>query len=344
MGSIEVIKPGMYTTIQDGGRFNHQKSGVPVSGAMDLFSLKTANMLVGNREDEACFEITLIGPQLRFEGDTLLAITGGDMSPKLNGQDVDMWSTLRVSCGDVLSFGALKCGCRSYMAVAGGIEVPVVLGSKSTYARGKIGGFEGRALRQGDNIKTGSCTNTRILIKLPEDLIPIYKNETTIKVILGPQEEYFTQEGIQTFLNSIYTVTNEADRMGYRMDGPGIAHKNGADIVSDGIAPGSIQVPGHGFPIIMMADRQTTGGYTKIATVITPDINLIGQAKPGDKISFKAISIQEAHDEYENYMGRIEGVREYVKIQMKNIINSQRYKVRINSREFEVLVEELYSD
>lgn len=341
MGNIEVIKPGMFTTIQDVGRLKHQKSGVPVSGAMDLFSLKVANILVGNSEDEACFETTLTGPELRFEENSLIALAGGDMSPKLNGVSVDMWSTLRVNSGDVLSFGKLKSGCRCYIAVSGGLEVPVVMGSKSTYTRGKIGGLEGRALRHGDRIQFQACYNQSNIIKLPSNLVPIYKNEIAIRTVLGPQEYYFTREGIETFLNSTYTVTNEADRMGYRMEGPRIAHKDGADIVSDGIAPGSIQIPGHGSPIIMMADRQTTGGYTKIATVITPDINLVGQAKPGDKIYFKAVTIHEAHAEYRNYIYRIEEIRNYAKTQMKNIKNSRKYKIRVNSREFDVLVEEV---
>ena len=214
----------------------------------------------------------------------------------INNKAIDMWSGVKVSDGDVLSFGTVKSGCRSYIAIAHGIDVPEVMGSKSTYVKGKVGGFEGRILKAGDEIKIGSSVenNFTSIVKLPTEFIPSYNKDNIVRVVLGPQDDYFTEDGINTFFNCHYEVTNEADRMGYRLSGSKISHKTGADIISDGITMGSVQVPGHGAPIIMMADRQTTGGYTKIATVITPDINIVGQLKPGDSVRFKSIDIEEA--------------------------------------------------
>jgi biotin-dependent carboxylase-like uncharacterized protein len=315
---LDELRCKLIEWIQDCGRYNYQKFGMPAAGAMDLYSLKVANILVGNNEEEACFEITLIGPELKFEGSTVISITGGNMSPMINGQMVDMWVPVKISDGDVLSFGPVKSGCRSYIAGAGGIDVPVLMGSKSTYVRGKIGGFEGRTLKVRDEIKTGEYKNEFPYnpVKLPDCFTPVYKSNINVRVVMGPQDDYFTQDGIDTFLNSEYKVTNKADRMGYRLSGSKIAHKNGADIISDGIMIGSIQVPGDGAPIIMMVDRQTTGGYTKIATVITLDINYISQLKPGDSVTFQSITIEEAQKIYKEYMDSFSQIKSYIQ---KNI-------------------------
>lgn len=341
MADMKIVIPGMYTTIQDLGRFNFQKSGMPVAGAMDSFSLKVANILVGNNESEACLEVTLMGPEIEFGCSAVIAITGADLSPKVNGADIDMWSSVQLKQGDILSFGAIKSGCRCYIAVAGGIDIPVVMGSKSTYTRGHIGGMEGRQLKAGDELGLGVQGRNRTFkpAKVKNEYIPDYKNEITARVVLGPQDDYFSDESLKVFLSSEYTVTNEADRMGYRLSGPEIKHKSGADIISDGITMGSVQVPGHGMPIIMMADRQTTGGYTKIATVITPDIDYIGQLKPGDKLRFKSVDIKEAQKLYKEYINRFESIKK--DIENVNIISSRKFKVRVHSKEFELLVEEI---
>lgn len=343
MTVIKVIRPGMYTTIQDAGRYGYQKSGMPVAGAMDLFSLKVANILVGNKDDDACLETTLMGPELEFTGDAIIAVTGGNLTPKINDESINMWCTIRVSKGDVLSFGAVKSGCRSYIAVSGGMDVPIVMGSKSTYTRGKIGGVEGRILKSGDEIKiVQPGINLSVgPLSLPSKFIPEYNSQIIARVVLGPQDDHFTQEGLNTFLSSKYQITNDSDRMGYRLTGPKITHNNGPDIISDGIVMGSIQVPGHGSPIIMMADRQTVGGYTKIATIITPDINSIGQLKPGDIIKFAAIDIKKAHDIYKDYINGLEELRRYVTIQRFNMANTRVYKVKVNSKAYEVMVQEI---
>lgn len=341
MGVVKVIKPGLLTTIQDLGRINFQKSGMPVSGAMDSYSLKAANILAGNNEGEACLEATLIGPELKFSGESVIAITGGNLTPQINGVDVDMWSAIKVKGGDVLSFGTVKSGCRSYVSIAGGIDVPAIMGSKSTYIRGHIGGFEGRPLKAGDELKTGTQNQNKAYkpVKLPGELIPTYNKQIVVRVVLGPQDDYFSEEGINTFFSSEYKVTNEADRMGYRLEGPKIVHENGADIISDGITMGSIQVPGHEIPIIMMADRQTTGGYTKIATAIAPDLDLIGQLKPGDSIRFAKICIKDAQIVYKEYVRRLDNIKSFV--DNCNVISSRKFKVKVNSREFELLVQEI---
>jgi len=343
MTIMKILSPGMYTTIQDEGRYNYQKSGMSVAGAMDQFSLRVANILVGNSDGEACLEATLMGPKIKFQGEAMIAVTGANLVPMINNVAVDMWSGVKVSDGDVLSFGTAKSGCRSYISIANGIDVPEVMGSKSTYVKGKVGGFEGRILKNGDEIKIVNSVGDKVTrsIKLPTNFIPSYKKDNTVRVVMGPQDDYFTVEGINTFFNYPYEVTNEADRMGYRLSGSKIAHKTGADIISDGITMGSVQVPGHGAPIIMMADRQTTGGYTKIATVISSDINIVGQLKPGDSVKFKSIDIIEAHKIYRKYMEGFDEIRECVTKLGSTKINTKNYKVRVNNKEFEVSVEEI---
>jgi len=292
---FRVIKPGLFTTVQDLGRCGLQRYGVPVSGAMDTFSMIAANLLVLNQSGDACLEITLLGPELEVLNDTQIAITGADLSPTLNGQSVPMWRTLNVSKGDIISFGETRAGCRAYLAVAGGINVPVVLGSRSTFVRGGFGGFEGRPLKTWDVIEASEPPSPfKAKLSMPEDLIPHYENKLTVNVVLGPQADVFTDKGIETFLSSTYTVTTEADRMGYRLEGPVIEHKVSPSIISDAIPSGAVQVPEDGLPIIMMVDAQTTGGYAKIAVVTTPDLSRLAQVKPNDTVRFSGISMSQA--------------------------------------------------
>jgi len=292
---FEVIQPGLLTTVQDLGRYGYQQYGVPVSGAMDNYALRVANLLVGNNEGEACLEITLLGLQVRVLGNTVIAITGADLSPMLNNSQLPMWEAVMVSRGDTISFPWPKRGCRSYLAVTGGIDVPKVMGSSSTYVKSCIGGLEGRPLRTGDRLKSGKMQMGTLGRRLPPQYLPEYGNQSELRVLLGPQDDHFTQEGIHTYLHSEYTISTEADRVGYRLQGSPIEHKAGADIISDGIPLGAVQVPGDGLPIILLADRQTTGGYTKIAVVITADIPKLAQAKPGDKVRFLQVTEEDAH-------------------------------------------------
>ena len=311
MEIFEVIQPGFLTTVQDLGRYGYQQYGVPVSGAMDNYALRVANLLIGNNEGEACLEITLLGLQLRILEDTAIAITGADLSPMLNKSPLPMWQAMMVNRGDIISFLKPRSGCYSYSAVAGGINVPEVMGSRSTYAKSHLGGFEGRALRAGDRLNVSKAQPGITERRLPSQYVPEYHNRSELRVLLGPQDDYFTEEGIHTFLNSEYTVSTEANRVGYRLHGPRIEHKAEADIISDGIPLGAVQVIGDGSPVILLADRQPTGGYTKIAVVITADIPGIAQAKPGDKVSFVLITEEEAHlslHEYEQKILTIKGL------------------------------------
>ena len=291
--TLEIGSPGLQTTVQDLGRLGYQAIGVSSSGAMDGEALRIGNRLLGNSPEAAGLEILMLGPQIKFLKESYFAITGAFMNPCLNGEAVDMYTTQRAKVGDELSFGTLLKGCRAYLTLEGGVDVPLVLGSRSTAINSRLGGYEGRPLKIGDQLSLGQSMFSGPLT-LPETYRPLYEKEIKLRVILGSQEDYFTEEGIQTFLRSSYTVSQAADRMGYRLEGERIAHKDSADIISDGICYGAIQVPAQGQPIIMLADRQTVGGYTKIAHVITADLDKIGQARPGDQIYFEAVTLEEA--------------------------------------------------
>jgi biotin-dependent carboxylase-like uncharacterized protein len=282
----------MFTTVQDLGRYGYQQFGVPVAGAMDEFALRAANLLVGNAEDEAGLEVTLLGPTLELLEDAVVAITGGDLEATANGVPLPLWESVELKKGAQIAFGRPRSGARAYIAVAGGIDVPKIMGSKSTYVRGKFGGFHGRVLERGDEIPVGRISVPTPGRKLPAHLRPVQAR--VARVILGPQDDHFTPESIQVFLSSEYRISPVSDRMGYRLEGPKLKHRGGPDIISDAIPPGAIQVPGHGTPIVMLADRQTTGGYAKIATVISADLRVLAQLRPGDTVSFKAVSMAEA--------------------------------------------------
>lgn len=312
MEIFKVIQPGLLTTVQDLGRYGYQQYGVPVSGAMDDYALRIANLLVGNNEGEACLEMTLLGPQLQVLGDTAVAITGADLSPMLNNSSIPMWAAVAVGPGDTISFPCPRGGCRSYLAVAGGIDVPRVMGSSSTYTKSHIGGFEGRALHAGDYLKSGRVRPGILGRGLPPQYVPEYRKQSELRVMLGPQDDYFTENGIHTFLHSEYTVSMEADRVGYRLQGSRIEHKTSADIISDGIPLGAVQVPRDGLPIVLLADRHTTGGYTKIAVVITADIPKLAQAKPGDKVRFRQITEAAAHRALNDYEQNIDAVKDWI--------------------------------
>lgn len=353
---IEVIKPGMLTLIQDLGRYGFQEFGVPVAGAMDQLAASAGNLLVGNDRSAAVLEMMMMGPELKVDFDGFIALTGADLGPKINGAPVSMWQTLAVQSGDVLSFGGLKSGLRGYLAISGGIDTPLVMNSRSTYTKAALGGFEGRALKAGDQVPVGTSTGVdsgqSVMLAVPEDQIPVYGASKTVRIVLGPQDDAFTDAGIQTFLDNVYTVTNECDRMGYRLDGPSIEHVKGGDIISDGIAFGAIQVPGHGKPIIMMADRQTTGGYTKIAGVISVDLPLLAQSKPGDQIKFQKVTLEEAHGllkAREDFFGEIPSMTAAAPIQTAGagsartaeIISTRLFRLNVAGAVYDVKVEEV---
>jgi antagonist of KipI len=293
---FEVVKPGLLTTIQDLGRKGYQKYGLAVSGAVDPYAHRIANILVSNPENEATLEVTLMGLQLKVLEDRVIAITGGNLEPYINDHPAPMWTSFLVKKGDMILFKGYSTGCRAYIAVSGGIKADVVLGSKSTDLLSGIGGIGGRALKKRDIIETGD-TKAKVMIRkrLPFNLIPSYSENIKVRVILGPQEDAFTEEGIDTLLSSEYIVSKHSDRMACRLDGPPIEHVTSADILSEGMFLGAIQVPKNGLPILFQAGRQSVGGYTKIGGVISVDLPKVAQLKPNDRITFERITLTEAH-------------------------------------------------
>ncbi|MGB5946924.1 biotin-dependent carboxyltransferase family protein [Paenisporosarcina sp.] len=309
---LQINKVGLQTTVQDLGRRGFQKYGVIVSGVMDPYAHRIANVLVGNPETDATMEITLVGPQLTFLEDCLLSLTGGDLSPLLNGYPIKMWRPIFAKKGCKLSFGKPLSGCRTYLAVAGGIAVPDVMDSKSTYLRAGIGGYDGRALQKEDVVQIGELSQCirdvigklavaatdssffQVDWTLMSQAIPTYKSEAIVRVTEGRQAQLFDKKSRNAFYQEAFQISPDSDRMGYRLKGHQLALTEAKELVSEGIAFGSIQVPPDGQPIILMADRQTTGGYPKIGQVATVDLPKVSQLKPGERIRFEKITLEEA--------------------------------------------------
>jgi antagonist of KipI len=294
--SVTVLNPGGLSLIQDTGRAGFQRYGVSVSGAMDPEALLIGNHLLGNEQGAAAIEVTFGGAEFRFEAELVAVVTGGNLQPSLDGTPLDNWETFVASAGSVLRFGAPVEGLRAYLSVEGGFDIPPVLGSRSTHVASRIGGLNGGPLSAGDSLSVGpSSARALPSSALPAELRRQVSGEINLRVVAGPQRPSFTDTGIATFLSSAYTVSDKSDRQGLRLDGPVIEGSGGEyDIVSDAVVFGSVQVPGDGKPIVLMADRQTTGGYTKIATVASVDLPLLAQATPGTTLKFVEISVTEA--------------------------------------------------
>jgi len=294
---ISVVKPGWLTTVQDLGRYGYQQYGVSVSGAMDWYSYIAANRLVGNRDHDAALEITLKGPQLYFDDEAVIAVTGADLNPSVNGTFIPPWTSWLVKVGSTLSFGARRAAARSYLAIAGGIDVPLVLRSRSTHISSQTGGMKGRALAQGDVLVGGvpfSHTRETIGRSLPVRLRPAYSNAATLRILPGPQGDSFSKQAFEVLTTSPYELSSQSDRMGYRLVGPKLTQAGAWHHISDGTAMGALQVTRDAQPILLMADRQTTGGYPKIAVVISADLHLAGQLIPGDTVRFSVTTLSEA--------------------------------------------------
>lgn len=294
--SIRVEQGGLLTTVQDMGRTGYQQYGMVVAGVLDPRAAALSNFLVGNVENEAVLEISLLGPRLLFTRDNCIALTGGDLGAEIDGAPAPRYAAVAVRSGQALAFTGPKSGCRAYLAFAGGLDIPVVMGSRSTCLKAQLGGFQGRQLNSGDEIAFRTPRPT--LPRMDKRRLAEPSPRSTLRVVLGPQDDAFTPEGLETFLSSEYTLTSQFDRMGCRLDGPVIAHRTGADILSDGISFGAVQVPSNGKPILMLADRQTVGGYTKIACVISSDFSALAQAKAGDRFRFEAVTMEQAQALY----------------------------------------------
>jgi biotin-dependent carboxylase-like uncharacterized protein len=312
--ALKVVAPGLMTTLQDLGRRGYQRLGIPVSGALDEISLRAANLIAGNPPTLGALEIAYQGPTLEVEADSVrIAYAGGTASLDIlrgNGageaRRLPALQSVRLSKGQIVRIGALSGSPVGYLAVEGGFDVPLALGSQSTYMRGGLGGFAGRALRTGDllGLKRPQADEREERMLPSLDLAAPKR----IRVVFGPQDDYFTDKGKRTLVESQYTVTPASDRMGMRLDGPPLEHAKGYNIVSDGISPGSIQVPGNGVPIVLLADRQTTGGYPKIATVISADMPALGRLAPGAKVAFEAVDVaaaEAAHRRFREGLARL---------------------------------------
>ncbi|MEO6566506.1 MAG: biotin-dependent carboxyltransferase family protein [Casimicrobiaceae bacterium] len=313
MMDIEVVKPGLLSTLQDSGRYGYQRFGVVAGGAMDEWSHRVANVMVGNAEDEATLEITVQGPSLDFNGTTLIAIHGADLSPRIGEQAVPQGRPVLVRAGSRLEFGRRQSGFRAYLAVAGGYDVPPVMNSRSTYLRGAFGGLNGRAMRKGDRLPIGAGDvdafpalarmlreSADAFAATPGALVPpiAVGVPQTVRVIAGQQWEAFTGEAQAQFVDAEFRISPQSDRMGYRLDGPKLARRKAIEMISEAVSFGTVQVPPDGNPIVLMADRQTTGGYPKIAQVASVDLPLLAQMLPQQGLRFALISLAEAQSLY----------------------------------------------
>ncbi len=284
---MRIIRAGMLTTVQDLGRRGHRAAGVPLSGAMDAIALRVANLLVGNPENAAGLEFTLVGPELEFSTDTIVAVGGGDFGA------LPRWQPVRVPAGERVKFGPARSGCRGYLAVAGGLAVAPALGSCSTYLRATLGGFQGRALRDGDVLPVLDVVREVMgHWHIDERILPAYSPAPLVRVLRGAQADEFDD----TLRDANFKVSPQSDRMGVRLSGPPLTRHDATELVSAVVVPGTIQVPPDGQPIVLMADAQTIGGYPQLAHVIDVDRPLVAQLRPGDAVRFREVTLAEAHE------------------------------------------------
>lgn len=326
--SITVIRPGLSSTFQDSGRHGYQHLGVPVGGAMDQRAHQLANLIAGNEHDMATLEITLIGPTLRFDSPACIALAGADLSPTINGAAAPLGRPLILRAGDTLSFGERRSGVRCYLAWHGGVALPEVLGSQSTYLRGGLGGFEGRALRKGDVLPLNAPLRADTLDTLDAELgqHSIYlpstlanNPRTRLRIMRGPHTGLFTDEALQALFSSAYRIANESDRMGYRLQGPTLQVRENRQLLSEGASFGSIQVPSDGLPIVLMADRQSIGGYPKIGHIATVDLPQLAQHMPGEEIRFEEIGLAQAQ--------QLDNLREQALDRLKATLDGLRKRI-----------------
>jgi len=310
--SLEIIEVNGLATIQDTGRTGWRKFGVPTSGAMDVFAFRTANLLAGNDPNCAAIEIGLGDITFRALHDCVVSVSGAGFGLSVYIWDFPLWSSYYIRGGWMIRLNKLDSGMWAYIAISGGVQIPPILGSVSTYLRGLFGGLDGRQLEVGDELRSGPPSrplNDLAARTLPEHARPLYGNNPTLDAIMGPQENYFTAESITTFLSSEYTVSTNSDRMGYRLEGAPLTHRNKTELISEGMTMGAIQVPSSGQPIVMMADSPTTGGYPKIGTVASADLPLLAQCVPGkSKIRFRKTTVAKAQKKYRELMSGLERI------------------------------------
>lgn len=296
-GHLTVLRPGLLTTVQDGGRWGHQAEGVPVSGALDAASARRANAVVGNDRNAAVLETTLLGPELRVDGDVTFAVAGADLNATLDARPLPLNTAMQGRAGSTLAFGQRRAGGRAYLAFSGGIDVPLVLGSRATHTRSGMGGLGGRPLRAGDRLAVGTVPQDARVERLDHPVAPLPPagQATTLRVLPGPQRDWFDEAALDTLQQTTFTVDPQSDRMGLRLSSTTpIRRRTLGEMISDATFPGALQVPPSGQPILLMADRPTTGGYPQMAVVISADLSLAGQLVPGDRVRFEMCSMQAA--------------------------------------------------
>ncbi|NMC33723.1 MAG: biotin-dependent carboxyltransferase [Veillonellaceae bacterium] len=346
---ITVLQPGLASTIQDEGRLEYLAFGLPRAGVMDRYAASMGNLLCGNPVSAAVLEMTLLGGTFRFDQPCRIALCGADMQPRLNGKPTGNWRAMAVDAGDVLETGYASSGCRAYLAVAGGFAVPLVMGSRSTYTRARLGGVDGRILKADDRLPLGEAPPfSATPAVLPSRFIPAYPDQITLRVLLGPQDDLFLPAGIDTLFSGKYRVSDEADRMGYRLAGPEIRHQDKADIVSDALGIGAIQVPGSGQPIVMMADCGTTGGYAKIGAVIGADLWKLAQAKPQVTVRFlrctDAEAVEALRAEQDQYRQAAQYIFSACNATPRIVGAVRRLNLSISGRTYEVEIAEVKQD
>ena len=296
MSTILVQAPGLLTTVQDLGREGFGPSGVSPSGAADALSLRLGNRLVGNPEGAAGLEMTLLGGDFLFQQGAAIALTGSDFGATLDGAPVQRYESLEIQPGQALKFGSTKSGARCYLSVRGGIDVPLLLGSASTHLLSSLGGFQGRALRKGDVLNVGAATGSHCRRTLSVKALAELAPRKILRVTAGPQTEAFASAVLEAFYSGVYGVSEESNRMGIRLHGTSVAQASGGDMITEGVSLGAVQIPSGGQPIILFVEQQTTGGYPKIANVISADLPSLGQLRPRDEIRFDLVSAESARE------------------------------------------------
>jgi antagonist of KipI len=294
MSAILVQAPGLFTTVQDLGREGFGPIGVSASGAADPMSLRIGNRLVGNPDGVAALEMTLVGGAFRFERAAVIAVTGSDFGPSLDGVALPMWTSIEIREGGTVKFGASRSGARAYLCIRGGIAVEPFLGSASTHVLSGLGGFEGRALRKGDRVKLGAANSPFRKSALSPKALESLQPRKVIRVTDGPQSDWFAESSRKALCGNTFRISEQSNRMGIRLEGPPIQLEASREMITEGVSLGAIQVPPSGHPIILFVEQQTTGGYPKIANVISADVHSLGQFRPRDEIRFERVEMSEA--------------------------------------------------
>jgi len=309
MTTLRVVRPGFLTTVQDAGRPGHAHLGISASGAADALALRLGNLAVGNDPGDAALEMTLVGGLFVFEAEVSVALTGADFSATLAGKPVSPWQVIRVAAGEFLECTAVRTGVRGYLCVQGGIQVPKVLGSASTHLLTALGGHHGRALVAGDVLAIGSARESAGAVRIDPHWIHELYEPAPIRITPGPQSDRFAPLADSPRTNTTYTVLEQSNRMGIRLTGAALQRIRGEDPLTEGVSLGAIQVPGDGQPILLFVEHQTTGGYPKIANVISADLHRVGQLRPRDTVRFELVSFERAHELLLDREAQIAGLR-----------------------------------